>query len=95
MVLILLGFHVLLVGLMPATCIRVGSAQATKAEWLAKVASLEQLAKDEGVQTEDKTLQTWLPAIVPIYSDSTPACTVDHVHAMELAAHEEFDDWLG
>ena len=95
MVLILLGFRVLLVGLMTATCIRVGSAQATTTEWLAKVASLEQLAKDSCVQTEDKTLQTWWPAIVPLYSDSTPGWTVDDVHGMVVAAHEDLKEWLG
>ena len=95
MVLILLGFRVLLVGLMTATCIRVGSAQATTTEWLAKVASLEQLAKDEGIQSENKTLQTWLPVIVSAYSDSTPDWTVDDVHGMVVAAHEELVDWLG
>ena len=95
MVLILLGFRVLLAGLMTATSIRVGSAQATSTGWLAKVADLEQLAKDGDVQTEDKTLQTWLPETYDIYSDSTPVWSVYDVHGMVVAAHEDLKEWLG
>ena len=82
-------------GLMTATSICVGFAQAKSTGWLKKVEDLEGLAAAESIETASIPLSTWLPLLLTAYEEAAIAFDAGDVHGMVEDVHRVLKDWLG